>query len=330
MAGKRAPSIQRELLVESREAALNAVQTYNNPLTTFKSDTFIVLMTIAWTRLLHAYYHREQVEYRYFVQGPKRRKFDRTKAGAFKYWELERCLNCDSCPIDQASQQNLRFLIGLRHEIEHHKSPESDDTFSGRYLACCLNYDRYICEWFGERYSLSDTTAFTIQFRNLATPQQPEESVSHLPSNVAKYVQVFDAHLDDADRQSPHFSYRMIFVRKLANHPGQADKAIEFIPADSDLAKEIDKQYWVLKQAERPKFKPGRVVQLMRAEGFTGFNMHHHTVLWQSNDAKNSSKGYGVEIEGAWYWYEPWVDEVRKHCSANLELYGSDSKSVAA
>ena len=36
MAGKRGPTIQRELLLQSREAALNAVQTFNNPSATLK------------------------------------------------------------------------------------------------------------------------------------------------------------------------------------------------------------------------------------------------------------------------------------------------------
>jgi hypothetical protein len=85
--------VQRQLLIKSREAALNAVQTFNNPLTVFKSETFIVLMIIAWTYLLHAYYRREGVEYRYHEQGLKRRKFVKTKSGAFKYWELGSCLN---------------------------------------------------------------------------------------------------------------------------------------------------------------------------------------------------------------------------------------------
>ena len=56
MAGKRGPLIHSELLLKSREAALNAVQSFNNPLTTFKAETFIVLMTIAWMYLLHAHY----------------------------------------------------------------------------------------------------------------------------------------------------------------------------------------------------------------------------------------------------------------------------------
>ncbi len=82
---KRSPSVKAELVRKSREAALNAVQSFNNPLTTFKTETFIVLMVIAWTYLLHAYYRQNRVEYRYFTKGPKRRKFDRTKSGAFKH-----------------------------------------------------------------------------------------------------------------------------------------------------------------------------------------------------------------------------------------------------
>ena len=59
MANARGPSVHKELLRKSREAALNSVQTFNNPLTTFKTETFIVLMNIAWLYLLHAYYRRQ-------------------------------------------------------------------------------------------------------------------------------------------------------------------------------------------------------------------------------------------------------------------------------
>ena len=138
---------------------------------------------------------------------------------------------------------------------------------------------------------------------------------------MAKYVQEFDANLEDADFQSPHFSYRTIFVRKLANHRGQADRAIEFLSPDSELAKEVDKQYWVLKETERPKFLPGQVVALMRDEGYPKFGQHQHTLLWKQLDAKKSGKGYGVQVANTWYWYESWVEEVRKHCWANQNSY---------
>jgi len=50
-----------DLILKSREAALSAVQIYNNPFTAFKSESFIVLFIIAWTYLLHAYYRGKKL-----------------------------------------------------------------------------------------------------------------------------------------------------------------------------------------------------------------------------------------------------------------------------
>ena len=41
---------------------LAAVQVFNNPLTTFKTESFIVLSMIAWTYVLHAYYRKGRIE----------------------------------------------------------------------------------------------------------------------------------------------------------------------------------------------------------------------------------------------------------------------------
>ena len=323
MARKRSSPVKAELIQKSREAALNAVQTFNNPLTTFKAETFVVLMVIAWTYLLHSYYRRSGVEYRYFSQGPKRRRFDRTKSRAFKYWELERCLNEKSCPLDGPTKHNLRFLIGLRHEIEHHRSAGADDRFSGRYLACCLNYERYICELFGKRHSLGAAAAFTLQFRDLNTMETPEEALTPLPSNVAKYRQEFDAELSDEELSSPQFRRRFIFVPVVTSKSAQADTVIEFVRADSDLGKAINEKYQqvMLKEVERAKFLPGQVVALMKGEGYVRFSLHHHTQLWKRLDGKNPGKGFGVQIVNTWYWYERWLVKVRKHCAENKSLY---------
>ena len=128
---RRVGSLKAELITKSREAALGAIRIFNDPQVTFKSESFIVLMTIAWTYLLHAYYRKEGIEYRYFRQRKSRRVFDRTKQGVHKYWELERCLNDDACPIDKNSCNNLRFLIGLRHEIEHQMTLNLDNYLRG-------------------------------------------------------------------------------------------------------------------------------------------------------------------------------------------------------
>ncbi len=331
MAKSRIHSVADELVRKSREAALSAVQTFNNPLTTFKTETFIVLMVIAWMYLLHAYYRREGVEYRYFENRGKRRKFDRTKSGAYKYWELERCLNEKKCPLDGPTKSNIRFLIGLRHEIEHHRPVGLDEQFSGRYLACCLNYERYICELFGRQRSLGENASFTLQFRDLTDPGAPAEATAPLPSNVARYLQEFDAELTEEELSSPHFRRKFLFVPLVTGKKAQADEVIEFVPYDSELAKSLNENYQqvMLKEVEKPKYLPGEIVELMNQEGYPQFKIHHHTEFWKSKDARNSGRGYGVLVAKSWYWYERWVDEVRIHCKENDAIYAAPEKDAS-
>ena len=183
---RRVGSIRVELLSKSREATLSAVQTFNNPLTTFKTESFIVTMVIAWTYLMHAYFRAQVIDYRYYDKGPKRRKFHRTKSGGFRHWDLERCLNDKACPLGPNVKNNLRFLIGLRHEIEHHGSAGVDERLTGRYLACCLNYEEAVTRLFGDQHSLSDVLAFPLQFKDITRLSTTSDVVEPMPSNVAK------------------------------------------------------------------------------------------------------------------------------------------------
>ena len=136
-------SVKKQLLAQAQGAALCAIKVFNDPLVKFKSEAFIVLMVIAWTYLLHAYYRSKRIDYCYFQKPMKKKVYDKTKSGARKHWELERCLNDEVCPIDQITQKNLRFLIGLRHEIEHHMSSHVDDYLSARYQACTINFNDF-------------------------------------------------------------------------------------------------------------------------------------------------------------------------------------------
>ena len=113
----------------------------------------------------------------------------------------------------------------------------------------------------------------------------------------------------------------MLFVPKTANRKGQADKVIEFIKADSELAKDANKHYAVIKETERAKYLPKQVVEKMQASGYPRFTMHSHTQLWKELDAKHASKGLGVLVVKTWYWYEPWIETVESHCAANAARY---------
>ena len=318
--GKRIRSVGSlavELIAKSREAALCAIRVFNDPHVSFKSETFIVLMIIAWTYLLHAHYRRKGMEYRYFTQAAKRRKFDRTKHGAFKYWELERCLNDKASPIDKETATNLRFLIGLRHEIEHQMTRSLDNYLSGRYQACAVNYNDYLKKLFGQRFGLDEQLTYSIQFAELSDEQlNGPNPQANIPERLRAYIAKFDAGLPHEEYNSPRFSYRLLFKKKLVNRPGQADRVIEFIDPNSDLAKAIDTEYWVKKEVERQKFRPKHVVDEVRKAGFTKFRLQpDHIDMWKAEDAKNPAKGYGADVEGSWYWYENWVKRCIELCA---------------
>ena len=76
----------------------------------------------------------------------------------------------------------------------------------------------------------------------------------------------------------------------------------------------------LLKEVERPKYLPSQIIALMREEGYARFNMHDHTQLWKKLEGKNPGKGYGVLVAKTWYWYDRWVDEVRKYCANRGEF----------
>ncbi|MEZ7523546.1 DUF3644 domain-containing protein [Burkholderia vietnamiensis] len=315
-------SVSNELLKKSREAALAAVQVFNNPAITFKSEIFIVLMVISWTYLLHAFYRKKRIEYRHHRMENGRRKFDRTASGAIKYWELERCLNEKASPVDKNAANNLRFLIGLRHEIEHQMTSRLDEFLSARLQACCLNYNDLIKKLFGDEYGIDKHLAFSLQFSSL-TKEQVDilGKTEGLPAHILAFITGFDAKLSEEEFNDPRFAYRVLFVTKTANRKGQADQVIEFIKADSELAKGINAQYAVIKETERPKYLPKQIVSAMQAAGYPKFNMHEHTQLWKHADAKNPAKGLGVQVVTAWYWYEAWLEQVKAHCDNNAQFY---------
>lgn len=56
---------------------------------------------------------------------------------------------------------------------------------------------------------------------------------------------------------------------------------------------------------------------MMKEEEVIKFNMYGHTNLWKMADAKNPQNHFGVEISNTWYWYDSWIENVRKYCKEN-------------
>jgi Protein of unknown function (DUF3644) len=310
-----------ELLIKAREAMIAAVHTFNSAGLHFRTELFIVTAIIAWTYLLHAYFRREGVEYRYFKNVGGVRRVEVTENGAEKFWELGRCLRDPKCPVDKGGKDNLDFLLALRHEIEHRSTSRIDDAVSAKLQACCINFNGAIKTLFGQHYGLERRLPIALQFVTFSADQRVVlKRASNLPKNIETMMDAFHQRLSEDEQNDPHFAYRVAFVPKLANRPGTADLAIEFVKPGSEEAAEISRV--LLKEVEKTKYRPGQIVQMMQAEGFPKFELKHHTNLWQSLNAKDEKKGFGAPLfDGYWGWYETWVNRVRADCQEHADRY---------
>ena len=310
-----------ELLVKAREAMIAAVYIFNAGGLYFRAELFIVTAIIAWTYFLHSWYRRENIDYRYYRIVDGVRQVEKTENGAEKYWELGRCLRHDRCPVDRDVINNLQFLIDLRHEIEHRSTSRIDEAVSAKLQACCLNFNDAIKGLFGAQFGLERRLPIALQFVTFSTDQTALlKRAINLPANIDAMMTAFHGRLTPEELANPRFAYRYAFVPKVVNRPGNADVAVEFVRAGSEEAEAINRV--LLKEVEKPKYRPGQIVQIMRQNGFPRFNMTHHTDLWQSLDAKNPNKGFGVRmLDRTWYWYENWLERVRAHCEENAVQY---------
>lgn len=297
---------------------LAAVEIYNNPNISFKSESFIVLAIIAWTYLLHAFYRGSRIDYHYFSVTGRRKRYDRTRYGAKKSWELERCLDDGLCPLDNAAKANLKFLIGLRNEIEHQMTTNIDDAVSAKFQACCLNYDTSIRRLFGNQFGVSQELSMSIQFSSITEPQvEALRDLKNIPKNISSFIDDYDRDLTADIYNNPQYSYRVLFVQKTANTPGQADKVITFIKPGTPEAEGINAEYVMIKEREKKKYLPKAIVEIMKSKGYSKMNYYHFSQCWKSKNAKRDNT-YGALIGGKeWYWYESFIPVVEQYCSDN-------------
>ncbi len=310
-----------ELLIKAREAMIAAVHTFNSAGLHFRAELFIVTSIIAWTYLLHAYYRRETVDHRYYHTVNGVREVETTTGRAEKFWELGKCLRSNRCPLDKGTRQNLEFLLELRHEIEPRSTTRIDDAISAKLQACCINFNDTIKTLFGLQFGLERRLPLALQFMTFGADQRAVlKKAGSLPRNIETIMDAFHARLSPEEQSDPHFAYRVAFVQKTANRAGGADEAIEFIKPGSEEAAQINRV--LLKEVEKPKYRPNQIVKAMKDEGYVRFAVHWHSELWRSLRAKEPAKGYGVQLsDGQWYWYETWLNRVREHCLENAAKY---------
>ncbi len=309
-----------ELLIKAREAMIAAVHTFNSAGLTFRSELFIVTAIIAWTYLLHAWFKREGIDYRfiYFANGEE--VVAVTPSGAEKYWELGHCLKHALCPVPKGAKDNLEFIIELRNEIEHRSTSRIDDAVSAKLQACCINFNDAIKELFGAQYALERRLPIALQFVTFSPDQRAIlKKAGELPRHIEIAMDGFEKNLTPEQKADPRFAFRVFMIPRTANRAPGADLAVQIVSPTSELGEKLN---IVLKEVEKKKYLPSEVVKIIRAEGWNGFTQDTHTRLWKKLEAKNVAKGYGaIAVGNTWCWYETWLNRVRQECDGHPDRY---------
>lgn len=320
----------KSILEASIDSALLAVEVYNKPRTTFRSEAFISLMVMAWTRLFHAQFNNT-IGDKYYYKKPNGRY--ELIDGDRKSWELSSCIkkfNNLSDPV----KKNLEFFIKLRNKIEHRHIDrrEVDTLIFGECQSLLFNYESQLISFFGTDYSINESLVYSLQFSQIRTKQQEKASTSALSkdlSDIVSFVDKYRTNLSEDTYNSLEYSLKLIQIPKISN-TSRADAAIEFVKWDelSEEDRTAFEQVSVLIKDKRVAFegvnvkriKPTEVVnRVNETAGRNVITTNLHVVMYKllkvrpSNGADdpfetNSEFCLYDETHNDYVYQEAWVD----------------------
>lgn len=186
-----------ERLVRSREAMVLAVQVFNNPAMRFKAEVFAMLANVAWTYLLHEYYERKKVK----IVGADGRSL-----------LLGQMIARQDCPLSKGAKDNLKALKILRDDVEHKLLGRADVKWLGLFQACCLNFDKAICELFGNRLTLAHDLAFAIQFAKMNFDQVSTLNRYEIPAHIDAVDARLTEGMTEAQIGDLEYQFRVVYT----------------------------------------------------------------------------------------------------------------------
>lgn len=278
----------KELLAKAIDSATQAISTYNDPRSSFRTGNFTILMIIAWTAATHAYLERKKISYFYKEKNGRYKKIDGDK----KAWELSRTVTeifSETDPI----RKNIELFIKLRNKIEHRNLPSLDRELVGESQALVLNFEDWIIKEFGERYALIDTLFVPIQLSRSLKRTLP---VSKDEKSVINFVKNYRGLLEAEVENSQRYSFKVYLIPKIGNHRSSSDLAIEFVKYDSEDPQEMekyDKAVVAIKEKQVPvanvnHLKPSMVLEKLKEKGYIK-TMKWHTDMWRKYKVRPAS-----------------------------------------
>ena len=294
----------KELLLKSKDSATQAVATYNDPRSSFRTGNYTVLMIIAWTSLCHAYFEKNKINYYWKKPNGRFEYVD----GEKKAWELSQCVK-EIFGENNPVRKNIELFIKLRNKIEHRNLPALDPELAGESQALIINYEEWLTKIFGQKNTLLDSIFVPLQ---LTQEQKRKIQPSSNEKNVIQFIRTYRSILSSEVDGSQNYAFKAFLVPKIGNHRDSSDLAIEFVKFDEANPEEMkvyqkaivgirEKQVPV---ANKGLMKPSDVVQRLELKGYfdgesIGKQRHWHTVMWKKYGVRpvNAAKNKGSKCD---------------------------------
>lgn len=249
-----------EKLIRAREAMILAVQIFNSAALKFKTEVFCMLANVAWTYLMHEFYARKTQVQIVNAEGHS--------------IPLSEMIDRPDCPLSDGIKQNLKALKKLRDKVEHHLLGKGDVKWLGIFQACCLNFDKAICDMFGARMTLSSDLSFALQFAKMNLEQVTTVNKYEVP----EHINAIDAQLTEGmtleQLSNLEFQFQVVYTLAATS---KSKANIQFVNPESSEGKEIHNVLAkkVIADDLYPH-KPGKVVKLVAKEAKKKFTSHNH------------------------------------------------------
>jgi hypothetical protein len=318
------------LLARSRESALAAVRIHNDPLAGFRTETFIVLMVIAWNTLFQAMLERRNEDY-YERDDDGRQVLVEGRPKVVDTGELAaRALPGDPY---RALRANLDFFLGLRNRIAHRYIPALDNEIIGEAQAMLLTFERTLTDEFGPEAALGDRLVVPLQlsgFRNPAGVDSLRVAQAQLPTDVSAYLADHRRSVPDDVLNSPDYCLQIFFKPVTANRERSADAVVRFLPPGQP--DEVLPQLGVVTKrrvtpvASADLLRPTEVVNLVTARLPFRFTTDTHTRCWryyQVRPAADSGEPEATKgdfcrwdrLHNGYGYTQAWVEKLVKELS---------------
>ncbi|MFC0363941.1 MULTISPECIES: DUF3644 domain-containing protein [Sphingobium] len=303
-----------ERLVRAREAMILAVQVFNSPSMRFKAEVFTMLANVAWTYLMHEHYERKGVK----IVGRDGRSL-----------LLSQIVDRHDCPLSKGVKDNLRAMKILRDDVEHKLLGRADSKWLGLFQACCLNFDKAMCEIFGAQLTLSHELAFALQFAKLNFDQVTTLNKYEIPGEIDAIDARLREGMTDTQIADLEFQFRVVYTLDAVT---KSRAHFQFVQPQSAEGKDIRNVLVQHKLADHLyPHKPGDVVKKVVEVTNAAFTQHNHTQAWRKFEARPRNGAAQPEhtnrdfcifhaAHGDYTFSDQWVQKLVEVCSDAQQL----------